>query len=109
LIRHKRIRGKIRGTGNKPRLSIFRSNRYLFGQIINDAEQKTLLGLSAKIFKSKKKKITKTESAGLLGLELAKKAIELGIKRIVFDRGGYKYQGRIMAFAEGARKGGLQF
>lgn len=109
LIRHKRIRGKIKGTENKPRLSACRSNKYLFGQIINDAEQKTLFGLSAKIFKSRKKKTTKTEEAGLLGLELAKRAVESGIKKVVFDRGGYKYHGRIKAFAEGARKGGLQF
>lgn len=109
LVRHKRIRTKIGGTEKKMRLSIYRSNKYLFGQIINDAEQKTLLGISAKIFKSKKKKTTKTEEAGLLGLELAKKAVELGIKKVVFDRGGYRYHGRIKALAEGARKGGLQF
>lgn len=110
-IRHKRIRGKIRGTKERPRLCVFRSNRYLTGQIIDDEKNVTLIGMSTncKEFKKQKNKITKTEEAALLGEALAKKALKNGIKKIVFDRSGYKYHGRVKALAEGARKAGLEF
>lgn len=105
-IRHKRVRAKIKGTKDRPRLSVFRSNKHVFAQIIDDNKGTTLV--SAGDFKSKIK-IKKTESAKKVGLELAKAAKLKKIGLVAFDRGGYKYQGRVKALAEGARKGGLKF
>jgi len=105
-IRHKRVRAKIKGTNDRPRLSVFRSNRYVFAQIINDANGVTLV--SAGDFKSKGK-AKKTESARGIGLELAKAAKLKKIESVAFDRGGNKYQGRVKALADGAREGGLKF
>lgn len=105
-IRHKRVRAKIKGTNERPRLSVFRSNRYVFAQIIDDIKGVTLI--SAGDLKSKDK-AKKTESAKNVGLELAKAAKLKKIKSVAFDRGGYKYHGRIKALAEGAREGGLKF
>ena len=106
--RRKRIRAKVMGTKKRPRLSVFRSNKYLFVQLIDDAASKTLLGMSEKTF-NKKGKLTKFEIASLFGEALAKKAKSKKISTIVFDRAGYKYHGRIKALADGARKGGLKF
>ena len=112
-IRHKRVRAKIKGTSDCPRLSVFRSNRYVFAQIIDDAKRMTLV--SAGDFKSKGKVKPasrtgrKTESAKSVGLELAKAAKLKKIESVAFDRGGNKYQGRVKALAEGAREGGLKF
>lgn len=100
--RHKRIRAVIKGTAERPRLSVFRSNKYIYAQLIDDEKGVTLE--SAKSEKSQKR-----QSPFGVGESLAKKAIEKGIKKICFDRGGYKYHGRIKALAEGARKGGLEF
>ncbi len=96
----------IKSDSNRLRLSVFRSNQYVFAQIIDDAKGATLV--SAGDFKSKGK-TKKTESAKNVGLELAKAAKLKKIELVAFDRGGYKYQGRIKALAEGAREGGLKF
>lgn len=96
----------IKSDSSRPRLAVFRSNRYIFAQIIDDSKGATLV--SAGDFKSKSKS-KKTESAKNVGLELAKTAKLKKIESVAFDRGGYKYQGRIRALAEGAREGGLKF
>jgi large subunit ribosomal protein L18 len=110
LKRHKRIRKKIFGSPEKPRLSVYRSSKHLQAQLINDVNRKTILGMSTiKIISEKK---TKIEEAKDLGLDFGKKilAVEKGrYSSIVFDRGGYRYHGRIKAFAEGLREAGLKF
>jgi large subunit ribosomal protein L18 len=103
-----RVRAKIFGTKNKPRLSVFKSNKYIFAQVINDEIGQTLVGISEKEL-SLKEKANKTERARELGIALAKRAIDKKIKSVAFDRGSYLYHGRIKALAEGARKGGLKF
>jgi len=108
--RKKRVRGKIKGTGKVPRLTVHRSNTCTSAQIIDDEKGITLLGLKTnQLDKSKVKGKTKTETAYILGEEIASKAKTLKIKKVVFDRSGYKYHGRVKAVAEGARKGGLSF
>ena len=114
MIRHKRIRVKIKGTANIPRVSVFRSNRHLFAQVIDDAAGKTLVSVhDIRAKKGKHEDIPqtggKTAGAALLGETLALEAKKAGISKIVFDRGGFKYHGRIKAFAEGLRRGGLKF
>lgn len=107
---HKRIRAKISGTKEQPRLSVFRSNKHIFLQLIDDSSQKTLVSASdLKINPPAGGKGTKTEIAKEVGKELAKLAKAKKIKKVVFDRGGYKYHGRVKASAEGAREGGLNF
>lgn len=104
-----RSRAKISGTSEKPRLSVFRSNRYDYAQLIDDASGKTLVGVSTReLSKGGKSKAKKSETAAKLGELVAKKAAEKGVNKAVFDRGKYKYHGRIKAVAEAARKGGLQ-
>jgi len=105
--RKRRVRAKIIGSAARPRLSVFRSNTHIYGQIINDEEGKTLISFSD--IKIKKEKMTKTQIAGTVGEEIAKKALAKKIKTIVFDRNGFMYHGRVKALAEGARKGGLEF
>ena len=107
LKRHGRVRAKINGTKEIPRFSVFRSNKDLFIQMIDDAEGKTLFSVSGKEIKEKGK--TKLEMASLLGELTAEKANKINLKKVVFDRGGYKYHGRVKAVADGARKGGLEF
>lgn len=113
ISRHKRLRARISGTKSAPRFSVFRSLRYLHAQLIDDEKGHTLLGMSDREIitdaKKGKKKLTKTEAATELGKTLAKKALELKIKKVVFDRGGFDYHGRVKALADGAREGGLQF
>lgn len=111
LERKVRVRARIKYTSDRPRLTVFRSNRHIFAQIIDDAKGVTLLGVSDKsLFKGKKDSPkAKTEAAGLVGEELAKLAKGKKISNVTFDRGGYKYHGRVKALAEGARKGGLVF
>jgi large subunit ribosomal protein L18 len=104
--RHRRIRARITGTKNRPRLSVFRSNKHIFLQLIDDNAKKTLI--SASDLKTKIKG-TKTEIARKVGKKLAESAKLKKIKNVVFDRGGYKYHGRVKAAAEGVREGGLQF
>lgn len=99
------MRGKIFGTAKRPRLSVFRSGKHIRAQLIDDEKAETLASASDLALKEG----TKTEKALVVGEELAKKALKLKIKKVVFDRGGYKYHGRVKAVAEGARKGGLKF
>ena len=99
-----RIRSKVSGTESKPRLTIFRSNKFVYGQLINDTIGKTLVNTISNI--EGKNKVDASFEAGK---SLAKLAIEKGVKEIVFDRNGYKYHGRVKSFAEGAREGGLKF
>ncbi|PIR58058.1 MAG: 50S ribosomal protein L18 [Parcubacteria group bacterium CG10_big_fil_rev_8_21_14_0_10_38_31] len=108
LNRHKRVRAKISGTGEKPRLCVFRSNKNIFLQLIDDSVSKTIVSVSD-IKESKKSKLTKTDSAREAGKRLAEEAIKKNIKEVVFDRGGHLYHGRVKAVAEGAREGGLKF
>ncbi|HSW97225.1 MAG TPA: 50S ribosomal protein L18 [Candidatus Saccharimonadales bacterium] len=105
--RQRRVRGKIIGTSETPRLSVFRSNNYIYAQLIDDTSKKTLLGMSEKHIS--KKEGTPVTVAKLLGMEIAKKAVEKKITKVMFDRGSYRYHGRVKALAEGAREGGLQF
>lgn len=105
-MRHQRVRAKIFGTTERPRISVFKSNKHFYIQLIDDASGKTLASVSDKEIKSKKNKMTNTKE---LGKVLAKKAIELGFKIAVFDRGGYKFHGAVLEIASGAREGGLKF
>lgn len=106
--RHKKVRAKIQGTEKRPRLNVFRSNTSMYVQLIDDAVGKTLVAGHSKEIKLKSKK-TKTEISFELGKLIAKKTLDKKIKNIVFDRGGYKYHGRVKAVADGAREGGLEF
>lgn len=106
--RHKRVRAKVSGTTEAPRLNVFRSNVHIYAQIIDDTTGKTLVS-SSSIEKDFDNSGTKKEKAKKVGGILAKKAAEAGIKAVVFDRGGYKYHGRVKELAEGAREGGLEF
>jgi len=103
--RHNRIRAKISGTPSRPRLAVFKSNRYLHAQIIDDEAGKTLLSGSTKEMSKDKK----TVAAEKLGALLAQRAKAAGIDKVVFDRGGFRYTGRIATLADAARKGGLEF
>ena len=105
--RHRRIRGKVAGTAERPRLAVFRSNRGIFAQLVDDESGRTLASagwLGLRDFSG-----TKTEQAAEVGKALAAAAREAGITACVFDRGGYLYHGRVKALAEGAREGGLEF
>ncbi|MBI1343713.1 MAG: 50S ribosomal protein L18 [Terrimonas sp.] len=104
-----RIRAKISGTTTKPRLSVFRSNSEIYAQIIDDTKGFTLVSASSTDKDIVAQKGTKIEKSKLVGTAIAKKASELGLKDVVFDRGGNLYHGRVKAVAEGAREGGLQF
>ncbi|MCL2417592.1 MAG: 50S ribosomal protein L18 [Bacteroidales bacterium] len=103
-----RLRKKIKGTEATPRLSVFRSNRDIYAQIINDLEGKTLVATSSRD-KDFSAKGTKTELAKEVGKAIAAKALEAGISTVIFDRNGYLYHGRVKALAEAAREGGLKF
>jgi large subunit ribosomal protein L18 len=103
--RQARIRAKIKNISALPRLSVHRSNNYVYAQIIDDKDQKTLIGVA----EAKEQKGTKSERARVLGQELAKQALAKKIKKVVFDKGSYSYHGRVKALAEGAREGGLEF
>ncbi|MDP4088036.1 MAG: 50S ribosomal protein L18 [Bacillota bacterium] len=107
--RHTRVRKKITGTAERPRLCVFRSERNIYAQIIDDVAQKTLVAASS-IEKDFGAELgSNKEAAKLVGELLAKRAIEKGIKEVVFDRGGYIYHGRVQELAEGAREAGLEF
>ncbi|KKT39884.1 50S ribosomal protein L18 [Candidatus Giovannonibacteria bacterium RIFCSPHIGHO2_02_43_13] len=108
-IRHRRVRAKIFGSAERPRLSLYRSNKHLFLQLIDDEKNGTLLGLRDDDLTGGKKNLKKTDKAFEAGKAFAKFALEKGIKEAVFDRGGYRYQGRVRRLAEGAREGGLKF
>ncbi len=104
--RHERVRSKIFGTAECPRLNVFRSNANIYAQIIDDENMKTLASASSLEMKLEKSNI---ESAKKVGVEIAKKAKALKITEVVFDRGGYKYHGKVSALAEAARENGLKF
>ena len=104
LKRHKRVRGKISGTPERPRLNVFRSNTNIYAQVIG----KTLVSASS-LEKGFEGKGSDCEAAKKVGLAVAERAKAAGIETVVFDRGGYVYHGRVQALAEGAREGGLQF
>ncbi len=104
-FRHKRLRQRVTGTAERPRLSVFRSARAIHVQFINDAEHRTLLAVQVK----PKDKMTKTDQATAVGAAAARLAKTKGITAIVFDRAGYKYHGRVRALADSLRKGGLNF
>jgi large subunit ribosomal protein L18 len=110
--RKKRVRKKVRGTTESPRLSIFRSSKNIYAQIIDDTVSKTLVdasSLSKDITEEARKKGGNKEGAILIGKLIAERAIKSGIKKVVFDRNGFLYHGRIKALAEAAREGGLEF
>jgi large subunit ribosomal protein L18 len=103
-----RIRRVIKGTAERPRLSVFRSNKQIYVQLINDIDGVTLASASSAV-KGFEVKGKKADLAKEVGKQIAEKAIQAGVKSVVFDRGGYLYHGRVKALAEGAREGGLQF
>lgn len=109
--KHNRIRSRIVGTSEKPRLNVYRSTTHVYAQVIDDKTGKTLCSSSSleKDFVAKTTGKTKTEKAFAIGERVAKKALKLGIKEIVFDRSGYIYTGRVKQVAEGARSAGLKF
>ncbi|MBW1985286.1 MAG: 50S ribosomal protein L18 [Deltaproteobacteria bacterium] len=109
--RHLRIRKKVFGTSDRPRLNVFRSLNEIYVQVIDDTTGHTLISASTvdKEIKKKFKGMTKKEQAKLVGQTIAERAKDKGIKSVVFDRGGYKYIGRVEALADGARENGLQF
>ncbi|MCL1944251.1 MAG: 50S ribosomal protein L18 [Firmicutes bacterium] len=106
--RRARVRGRVNGTPLAPRLSVYRSSQHIYAQIIDDIAGVTLVS-SSTIAKGIKLEGNKTQEADIVGQDLAKKAIAKGITKVVFDRGGYLYHGRIKSLADGARKGGLIF
>src|SRR3982751_6371494 len=108
LRRHRRVRGKIRGTAERPRLQVFGSSRGIFAQLIADDAGRTLAAASWKELPASFKG-GKTEQAAEVGKRLAAAAKKAGVENVVFDRGGYLYHGRVKALAEGAREGGLSF
>ncbi|HLO27549.1 MAG TPA: 50S ribosomal protein L18 [Anaerolineales bacterium] len=109
--RHVRVRKNLMGTAERPRLNIFRSLSAIYGQVIDDQAGHTLLSASTvdRELREKMKGLKKAEQAKLVGQTLAERAKSKGIQTVVFDRGGYRYIGRVKAFADGAREGGLQF
>lgn len=110
-IRHRRVRGKVIGTAAQPRLCVFRSLNHIYAQIIDDSISQTLVSMNTLVadLRDRSRQLTKTEEAELVGSLLAQKALDRAVKRVVFDRGGYKYHGRVKALAEAARQAGLEF
>lgn len=111
IRRHKRVRKNISGSAQRPRLAIFRSITDIYAQVIDDAAGHTLVSASSidKELREKVKGLKKSEQAKLVGKTVAERAKSKGISAVVFDRGGFKYMGRVKALADGARDGGLQF
>jgi large subunit ribosomal protein L18 len=117
LRRHRRVRKHVVGTPERPRLNVFRSLRHIYAQVIDDSQEHTLVSASTVDPEVKAQlqarsltgSLTKTEQARVVGKMLAERALSHGIKKIVFDRGGYKYHGRVKALADAAREGGLEF
>lgn len=120
--RHRRVRSKIKGTRARPRLCVFRSNRYIYAQLIDDEKRNTLVSVSTQEVESKSKKLTrpnfsaknlggltKVQASYEVGKLLAQKANKKKVAKVIFDRGGFKYHGRVKALAQGAREGGLKF
>lgn len=109
--KHMRIRNRFSGTAERPRLAVFRSNKHMYAQIIDDTVGHTLVAASTleKEVKGELEQTDNVEAAAYLGTVIAKRAIEKGIKEVVFDRGGFIYQGKVAALAEAAREAGLEF
>ncbi len=108
-IRHERVRKKVYGTSVKPRLCVYRSTNYIYAQVIDDVNGKTLCATSSKALAAVCEGKTKVEAAKIVGKDIAEKAIALKVSEVVFDRGGYIYTGRVSALADGAREAGLKF
>ena len=111
IKKHNRMRNRFSGTAERPRLSVFRSNNHMYAQIIDDTVGNTLVSASTveKDVKAELEKTNNVDAAAYLGTVIAKRAIEKGIKTVVFDRGGFIYQGKIQALADAAREAGLEF
>ena len=109
--KHMKVRNRFSGTAERPRLAVFRSNNHMYAQIIDDTEGKTLVAASTmeKEVKAELDKTNNVDAAAYVGTVIAKRALEKGIKEVVFDRGGFIYQGKIAALAEAAREAGLEF
>ena len=110
-IRHRRVRQKVTGTISRPRLCVFRSLNHIHAQLIDDSSDQTLVSMSTldSQMRGKTNGMVKTKKAEIVGTLIAEKALNKGIKQVVFDRGGYKYHGRVKVLAEAARKAGLEF
>ena len=110
-IRHRRVRQKVTGTISRPRLCVFRSINHIHAQLIDDSSDQTLVSMSTldSQIRGKTNGMVKTKKAEIVGTLIAEKALNKGIKQVVFDRGGYKYHGRVKVLAEAARKAGLEF
>ena len=111
MNKHRKIRNRFSGTAERPRLAVFRSNNHMYAQIIDDTVGKTLVAASTteKAVKAELEKTNDVAAAAYLGTVIAKRAIEKGITTVVFDRGGFIYQGKIQALADAAREAGLEF
>lgn len=109
--KHVRLRNRFSGTAERPRLAVFRSNNHMYAQIIDDTVGNTLVSASTleKEIKAELEKTNNVDAAAYLGTVIAKRAIEKGIKEVVFDRGGFIYQGKVAALADAAREAGLEF
>ena len=107
--RHMRVRKKVSGSKSRPRLAVFRSSKHIYAQIIDDTAANTIASASSLDADGKSEGETKSESAKIIGSLIANKAISKGINSVVFDRGGFKYHGRVKSLADAARKGGLKF
>ena len=111
LNKHRKLRNRFSGTAERPRLAVFRSNNHMYAQIIDDTVGKTLVSASTvqKEVKAELEKTNNVDAAAYLGTVIAKRAIEAGINTVVFDRGGFIYQGKVKALADAAREAGLEF
>ena len=111
IVRHARVRAKVFGTEERPRLCVFRSSRHIYCQVIDDTKGQTLVSASSMedLGEDKKLEGPKTSVSAVVGKRIADRALALGISQVVFDRGGYKYHGRVKALAEASREGGLSF
>jgi large subunit ribosomal protein L18 len=105
--RHRRVRARVAGTPARPRLAVYRSNRGIYAQVIDDDAGRTLVSASTQTLEGASG--SKSDRATAVGREVARRALEAGVERVVFDRGGYLYHGRVKALADGARAGGLEF
>ncbi len=111
IKKHMRIRNRVAGTADRPRLAVFRSNNHMYAQIIDDLAGNTLVAASTveKAVKDELEKTNDVDAAAYVGKVIAERALEKGIKTVVFDRGGYIYQGKVQALADAAREAGLEF
>jgi large subunit ribosomal protein L18 len=107
--RHRSLRKRVNGTSERPRLAVFRSTRHIYAQVINDLDRTTLVSATDIEETLRALKVPKKERAKQVGAAVAKKCLEKGIDKVVFDRAGYKYHGRVSALADGAREAGLKF